>query len=395
MRTRRIIATVDDMHHAAVTPRTHAAPLAAPDRIVSLDLIRGVAALGILVMNAVSFGLSDAAYVNLAQGGNATPLDWAFGLLARVFIDEKLMAMFSLLFGIGIVVFVERAEAKGRRAIWLSLWRNLLLLMIGIAHTIIWDGDVLTLYAICAPFVLLLRKLAPPALLALGAALAVGPAVWGMLLTDLSAEDVAEAWFVDGSTLSDTVGIILMLSVFGRALGLMLIGVALYRVGVVQGRVSGATLRRLMWWGWGIGLPLSTAGLIVHMATDWSASSSLVGFSLSTLGTAPLAIAYVALIVRWSSASDAGPRWLSKQRLQNVGRMALTNYLTQTLLGVVVLTTLLGDVTLTRTMIAGFVVAVWALQLAWSTWWLEHFRFGPVEWLWRSCTYRSMQPLRR
>ena len=78
-----------------------------------------------------------------------------------------------------------------------------------------------------------------------------------------------------------------------------------------------------------------------------------------------------------------------------MGRMALTNYLTQTVLGVLVLTELLDDVELGRTAIACFIAAVWALQLWWSTAWLERFAFGPVEWLWRCTTYRKWQPLRR
>jgi len=385
MCVRSLFVTIDDMLE---TPAVETVTLTAtPDRIDSLDTLRGVATLGILVMNAVSFGLVDAAYANLSQDGNRTPLDWLIGMVGRVFVDEKMMAVFSLLFGVGIVVFAERAAAKGRRPVWLSLWRNVLLLAVGIAHSLIWDGDILTVYAVCAPFVLLLRKLPTTALLVLGVALATVPAVWGIFMSGLSPSDVGEVWLADGTSISDAVGILLLLNVFGRALGLMLIGVAMYRLGVVQGRVSADVLRRIAVWGLIVGLPLSVAGLTVHVVTDWSSSGSLVGFSISTLGTVPLALAYVALIVRWSVRPTP--------RLQAVGRMALTNYLTQTLLGIAVLGTLLADVDLTRTMIAAFIATVWVLQLAWSSWWLDRFRFGPFEWAWRCCTYRSMQTLRR
>ncbi|MCP3934566.1 MAG: DUF418 domain-containing protein, partial [Actinomycetia bacterium] len=77
------------------------------------------------------------------------------------------------------------------------------------------------------------------------------------------------------------------------------------------------------------------------------------------------------------------------------GRMALTNYLTQSMIGVAILTVLLADVDLTRSMIAVFVVGVWALQIWWSRLWLDRYRFGPAEWLWRSATNLRLQPLRQ
>ncbi len=118
---------------------------------------------------------------------------------------------------------------------------------------------------------------------------------------------------------------------------------------------------------------------------------ALVGTIPNSLGTIPVVLGYLALITLWNR-NDRGP---AQVRMQHVGRMALTNYLTQTIIGVTVLTWWLGDVDLTRTMIAGFVVAVWALQLWWSPAWLRRFRFGPFEWLWRSLTYGRIQPMVR
>ena len=126
-------------------------------------------------------------------------------------------------------------------------------------------------------------------------------------------------------------------------------------------------------------------------ANDWSPDVALVGTIPNSLGTIPVVLGYLALITLWNR-NDRGP---AQVRMQYVGRMALTNYLTQTIIGVTVLTWWLGDVDLTRTMIAGFVVAVWALQLWWSPAWLRRFRFGPFEWAWRCATYRTWQPLRR
>lgn len=390
-----MLDTQNERHGGA--PTSSATPTTGPPpRINSLDLIRGIAALGILLMNAISFGLDDAAYSNLEEQGNRTLLDTAIGVLARIFVDQKMMALFSLLFGVGIVIFVERAEVKGRRPVWLSLWRNLLLFGIGIVHTLFWDGDVLTVYAVCAPLVLLLRKLPARVLLAFGTLFAMTGAVTALALNStIDPAGLGDAWTSGGGPMSAGVDGLLLLDGFGRALGLMLIGVGLYRLGVVQGRLPQAVYHRMMTYGFAVGLPLSIAGLLIHTTSDWAESSALQGYSMSTLGTVPLALAYIGLIVSWHQRRGGGGGGAAHHHLEAVGRMALTNYLTQTMLGLAVLTSLLDDVELSRTMILGFVVAVWTLQLAWSSWWLKRFRFGPFEWLWRVATYRRRQPIRR
>ena len=360
-------------------------------RIDSLDVIRGVAALGILLMNAVSFALPDAAYLNLEQAGNETLLDTAIGVAGRILVDQKMMALFSLLFGVGVVIFADRAEAKGRRSVWLSLWRNLLLLIVGVAHTILWEGDVLVVYALCAPIVLLLRKLPVAWLFGIGLMVANASAVLSLMVnSSIEDADLGGVWFIGGE-LSDGVGGLFLFDGFGRALGLMLIGVGLFRLGFVQGNASQATYLRVAVWGFGIGVPLSTAGLLMNTSTDWAGSSAFSGHAISTFGTVPMAFGYLSLIVLWAGRNLGGFR----ARFQAVGRMALTNYLTQTIIGVAVFTIALGSIDVSRTFVLVFVIAVWMLQLAWSPWWLARFRFGPFEWAWRSATYRSRQPLRR
>ena len=116
------------------TESMRAGPVEESGRITNLDALRGVAVFGILFMNAVSYGLEPAAYFNISLG-NDTPLDWVIGVFGEVVVDQRLMGVFSLLFGAGIVLFADRASAKGNRGGWLSLWRNLLLLGIG-AHCI-------------------------------------------------------------------------------------------------------------------------------------------------------------------------------------------------------------------------------------------------------------------
>ena len=140
------------------------------------------------------------------------------------------------------------------------------------------------------------------------------------------------------------------------------------------------------------GLPLAAAGVIITAVNDYSREVAFVGQVPNTLGTIPASLGYMCLIILWNNRADS---WL-KRRLRAVGRMALTNYLSQTVLGVLVLTLLLGDVdSVNRTAVLVFVFAVWALQMWWSQAWLSRFLFGPAEWLWRVATYRSGQPLRR
>jgi uncharacterized protein len=368
-------------------------PVSRAERITSLDTIRGVAILGILPMNALAFGLDRAGYVNVSADGIGQPLDWVIGVLTMVFVDQKMMALFSLLFGVGVVIFAERAAAKGRRVVWLSMWRFALLLVVGVAHTALWFGDVLALYAMCAPVVLLLRRLPARVLAVIGVALAlVGTATAPFFQAAVGSDpaELGDLWFANAGPLGPTAETWFVLNAVGRALGLMLIGVALHRLGIVQGERSHAYYRRLAIRGLGVGTAVTAVGSAIHIATDWSADHAITGTIPTGLGTIPMALGYMALLILWNRSAS---RHL--ERFRNTGRMALTNYLTQTVIGLVTLGWLLDGVDLTRTMIAVWILGVWVLQLWWSTWWLERFRYGPFEWAWRCATYRSWQPLRR
>ena len=154
-----------------------AGPIGSGARNTYLDMIRGVAILGILVMNAVAFGLGAGPYFNLSAGGSDTWLDWLVGGFGEVFVDQKFMGLFSLLFGAGIALFCDRAATRTHRPALLSLWRNLLLLGIGLLHLLLWEGDILVGYALVSPIIILLRNRRPRTLLVLGgAALLLSPA---------------------------------------------------------------------------------------------------------------------------------------------------------------------------------------------------------------------------
>ncbi len=374
--------------------RPSVGPIKRAERITNLDLIRGIATLGILPMNAVYFGLADVSYFNISADGWDSTLDKIVAVLGEIFVDQKMMAIFSLLFGAGIVVFADRAEAKGRRANWLSLWRNLLLFGIGVAHAAFFEGDVLRLYAICAPALLLLRKRSPRTLIIAGVCIVASAVLAAVAAATTVSDDGAELgefWISDDATMADGAGLWLGWDFGARSLGLMLIGVGLFRLGVLNGNGDDTQDRRTLRWGLGVGLPLAALAIAVILLAEFDPKWAIPAHAINTVATIPTALGFIAAISLWNRKPDS----TLKKRLRSVGQMALTNYLTQTALGLVVLDVLLGDQDLGRAAIFAVVIGIWLVQLAWSQSWLTTFSMGPCEWLWRLATYRKWQPIRR
>ena len=369
-------------------------PVQESSRITSLDLIRGVAVLGILLMNVVSFKYGQVAYWNLSAGASETWLDWAVGVFGEIFIEQKFMGLFSLLFGAGVMLFIDRASARERHPIRLNLWRNILLLGIGILHYQLWEGDVLMLYAVASAILLSLRRLSPLALIVVGTGIYLLP-VAGHILAQFAVNsynsDLAGLWTDPGAEIRDPVGMAILFAYFGSGLGMILLGAGLYRMGFIQGDWSTSTYRIIAVFGLGIGLPLAAFGVVLVAWNDFSREVAFIGHIPNQLGAIPATLGYMSLIILWNKQQN---NWL-KTRLAAAGRMALTNYLSQTVLGIMLLMVALGDFTINRSGLLVFVLGVWAVQLWWSQAWLSRFRFGPGEWLWRVATYRRGQPLRR
>ncbi len=382
-------------------PAAARGPVAESDRILSLDLIRGVAVLGILLMNAVSFAYGMVPYRNISAGGSDTGLDMAVAILGEILVDQKFMGIFSLLFGAGIFLFIERVARREKRPTLLNAWRNILLLVMGIIHMFIWEGDVLTAYALSAFVLLLLRKLPSRAMVVLGVIIYLASVIPSLMLqgwvdtTDVSLAGIwtqPEAGVTPSGNDYDAISGLVVFAYFMRALGLILAGAGLYRTGFMQGALSDRFYRRMAIGGLAVGLSLATVGVVITHAADYGREVSFIGEIPNTFGTIPASLGYMSLIILWQRTS--GLMWL-KDRFIAVGRMALTNYLSQTVLGVLVLTWLLADVEIGRATVLVFVLGVWLIQLWWSPAWLARYRFGPMEWLWRVGTYRARQPLRR
>ena len=373
--------------------RAESGPVSERARITSLDLIRGIAVLGILLMNAVHFKYGEVPYLNISAGGSEMLLDWAVGIFGEIFIDQKFMGLFSLLFGAGVMLFIDRAAARGARSALLNLWRNALLLLIGILHFQLWSGDVLMIYAGSSVVLLALRKLSAKALIAIGVVI---------FLISAAGDSYAQFMANAGAPLGglwehsdeydETLSAISLSGYIIRGLALIIMGGGLYRTGFMNGGMSEKTYRVTAIVGLAIGLSLATLGVIVTAVNDYSRDVAFIGQVPNTLGTIPASLGYMALIILWNNRADD---WL-KRRLRAAGRMALTNYLTQTILGVLVLGTLLVDNdSVNRAAILLFVLGVWIIQLWWSQAWLSRFLYGPAEWVWRVATYRKIQPLLR
>ena len=378
----------------SVPQETSSGPVQESSRITSLDLIRGVAVLGILLMNVVAIKYGQVPYWNLSAGGSETWLDWSVGVFGEIFIDQKFLGLFSLLFGAGMMLFIDRASTRERHPVLLNLWRNSLLLGIGILHYQLWDGDVLMLYALASVILLSLRRLSPRTLVVVGAIIYLLPVpgyVLAQFVVDNYNPDLAGIWRDPGAEIRDPVAMAMLFAYFSSGLGMILLGAGLYRQGFIQGSCSTRDYRIAAATGLGIGLPLAALGVAFVAWNDFSREVAFIGHIPNQLGTIPVTLGYMSLIVLWNKG---GNNWL-KSRLTAAGRMALTNYLTQTVLGVLALGVALGDVGVSRSGLLLFVLCVWIVQLWWSQAWLAHFRFGPAEWLWRVATYRRGQPLRR
>lgn len=400
-------------------------PVTERERIESLDVLRGFAVLGILTMNIGSFSMPAAAYLDPTAWGDLTGLNLGWWIATHLFADLKFMAMFSMLFGAGIILMSERRAARGDKATGLHLRRMGWLLVFGLLHAhLLWYGDVLVWYALCGTGLYLFRNARPRQLITLAivswtigslilAAGSLSEPSWpeedrAELLAELKPnaqtlqhelDHYRGGWF-EQMQLRHVQALDAETSTFAvwalwRVSGLMLLGMALFKLGVMSGRADTRVYRRMIAAGVVVGVPLVLLGVRRNLTTGWAAPDYLFAGSLFNYwGSIPIALGWIGaamLAIRFRIA----PNFTA--RLSSAGRMAFTNYIMQT----VICTTifyghglgLFGSVE--RTGQAAIVLAVWAFQLWLSPLWLRHFLFGPLEWTWRTLVYMKRQPMRR
>ena len=390
---------------------TGLAPAAGEERLDVVDALRGFALFGILLANILywsgwSMG-TDAQ--RIAWGGVGGDL-WQYRF-HHLLVDGKFYTIFSFLFGAGFALQLERLTRRGHEGLRIYRRRVLILLAIGLVHSVlVWDGDILTLYALLGLVLPLFHRWSGRALMWTGLVLIFVVPFAGMALFQalgwkpqdyfysqsfaiaealgadtapdkviawMQSERWADRWAWVASGTSFSWGLRLEAWRIPKVLGIMLLGMAAGR-GLADGSLLAdrALLKRVLVLGLLVGLPASLAyALMRHQGqADWP----------SLIGTVPLAMAYAsAFALAWPHAS----RWLGV--FAAPGRMALTNYLVQSVLGVTLFYGT-GFGLVGRLPILGFyayAVGLFALQAGFSHWWLSRHAQGPMEALWRRWTY--------
>lgn len=393
-------------------------------RIDALDVLRGLAVLGILVMNIQTFAMPMAAYLNPTAYGSLEGINGAIWAISHLLTDQKMMGLFSMLFGAGIVLFCERAAASGKSVAGFHYRRNFWLLLFGMLHGyLLWHGDILFLYAICAFLLYPLRNKPARTLIKLALVFLAVSSVMYLLtalgLQSMPPEEIAEEllpmWQPTSEQLQTELaayqgnwvsqmtarvpmtqemqGLALFLWGFWRAGGMMLLGMALYKTGILTGKADILVYKRFLQLGLLIGLPLAAYGIYWNFNNNWQLSSMFIGSQFNYWGSVLICLGWMSALLillkkqRLTSLTD---------RLAATGRMAFTNYIMQTVICGLIFyghgLGLFGQVERWGQLL--IVLGIWVLQLWWSPIWLRHFRFGPLEWLWRSLTYWKLQPLR-
>lgn len=400
-------------------------PTTSSERIISLDILRGFAILGILIMNIQSMSMIGSAYLNPYSYGDFTGINKIVWIVSHIFADSKFITIFSILFGAGIVLFTERLKEKGVSSIKLHYRRTFWLLVIGLLHAyLLWYGDILVSYALCALWVVLFRNKKPKTLF-----------IWAFIfifisflinfLTGLSIpympeeakQDLMQSWMPVADEISKEISIytgsfsdqlgyriqtalwfqtfLFFFSVGWKLTGLMLIGIGLYKSGVLNAEKSNKFYIKLTLFGLIFGYLLVGFGLYKNLTHHFSLEYSFfIGSQFNSWGSLFVALGYIGVVMLLIKSFKKG--WLAKS-LQAVGQTALSNYIIQTILGTLIFyghgLGLFGQVERWQQIL--IVIGVWTLQLIISPLWIKYFKFGPFEWLWRSLTYWKIQPIKR
>lgn len=397
-------------------PGGHAVPTPLTDRIEALDVLRGFAVLGILLMNVQSFGLPFAQYTNPFVQGELRGFDFLTWATVHVVADQKFMTLFSLLFGASLLLFMGRAEPRGRG---FGLWarRSGVLLLIGLAHAyLIWFGDILVAYALCGLVVYFLRKRSVRTQVIVGLllfsvtsllylffghaiphmppeAVADMRADWSPPAAELAAETAAfqGGWLAQMGARAEAAfymqTFVFLIFTFWRVTGLMLLGMALYRLRVLTGERSPLLYAWMAAAGIAVGGALIIIGVTRNSAAGFNLEYSMfLGIQWNYWGSLALALGYAGAVL-WICRRG----WLTPVRkaLAAVGRIALTAYLLQSVLAFFIFygTGLGLHSQLSYPQLLAVVLLIWAAVLAFALTWTRLHRYGPMEWLWRKATY--------
>lgn len=436
------------MGEAEIREPNAAGPVTERDRHMSLDALRGFALLGILLMNIVGFGLHLSAYDNPTAAGGATGWNLGAWVAMHILAEGKMRALFSLMFGAGIVLMTSRMEERGGvNSADIYYRRNLWLLLFGILHAyLLWHGEVLYTYAMCSLILYPFRHMSAKRLLAIAgvivlltAALNIGMALKtrstiekalqavaaeaaGKALTDeqrsakeewekirkensptkADLEKDAKAW--QGNFFSSLKARAAVVGMFHStpfyhpwnldSWSMMIAGMAFLKLGILTGERTYRFYAWLALVGYGIGIPVNTATAWLRVDSGFDVVTKYFTGTTYDVGRLSIALAHLGVIM--IVCKGGWLRWLMS-RLAATGQMALTNYVMQS----VICSTLFCGygfglyARLERIELYGVVAAVWVFQMIASPIWLKYYQFGPLEWGWRALTYWKRPALRR
>ena len=403
-------------------------------RILTLDIVRGVAVMGILAMNIVAFAMPIQAYFSPVAYGSSGTLDLAAYAFNFVLIDGKMRGLFSFLFGASMLLVIDLARAKGESTAAVTYSRQLWLLVFGAIHFyLIWFGDILVGYALTGMVAYFFRNRGVKALIIWGVALvalqfaimAASSAYAYSLAAAVADPNVSAAtlkewdeFSADFSTSPAELGKIVALHLgpwtgivaqqvgehlweplvfsllFGpETLAYMLFGMAALKSGFLTGAWEERRYERTALIGFAVTIPLYGLLCWALFADGFTVPGIFTWYMTATTPLRPLmVVAYAALII--DLTRNGG--WLV-DRIAAAGRAAFSNYL-----GTSIVMTgifygwglgLYGSVG--RAELYLFVIGAWVLMLAWSKPWLDRFAYGPLEWLWRSLSRGKIQPMRK
>ena len=441
----------DSLNNKEAEPPTAFAPVANPERILSIDTLRGVALLGILLINILLLGLPESALSVPITAGGHTGLNLVFWYANQIFFENKMRALFSMLFGAGVVLITQRAEERGGlKARGIYYRRTLWLVVFGLLHDyFIWICDILYLYGVVGLALFPLRKLRPSTLLAIGAlllmivcgvttlahynqirtrdqALAVDRLVAAGGQPTEEQRAAQKEWEEDSKDIRPNpaelakeinrhrggywelfkwrakevleIQAFLLLPIVSFLVmdspGMMLIGMAMLKLGVITAERDRKFYLLMMLIGYGIGGTINAITGYYFARRGFDLGKESLAWVLADFPSVLLVagghIGLVMLIVK-----SGWLKWVTP-RLAAVGQMALTCYLATSL----ICTTIFEGygfglfAKLQRYQLLYVVFSVWLFLLIASSIWLRHFRFGPMEWVWRSLTYWRRQPMK-
>jgi uncharacterized protein len=412
------------MSSPAVASTNTLTPVQPEERIFVLDVLRGFALLGILTVNLPGAASSGYAW---AAGLDPFPAWWdkTAEWIVNTFFAGKFNSIFSFLFGLGFTIQLTRASDRGASLISTYLRRIAILFAIGVVHTLlIWNGDVLHMYALLGLVLLAIRRVSDKTVFALvlvalllpgarSAYSAITQEPWPIPRESMPARYEEETRIYQSGTYVEQVGLRYrqMTEVYGMITQLrgpvmfyssllltMLFGFYVGRRRIIQDLPQHtAWIKRVMVWSFAIGLAAAAIGATLFLLLEPTGRGSMLGFfagMLFTIQRPLLCLFYIAAIALLSLKSE---RWRTLfSPLAIVGRMPLTNYLIQS----VAFTTLLYSWgfglygRLGPAACLGVTAVIFAVQVLYSRWWMTHFRYGPLEWLWRGATYGRFPALR-